>query len=302
MNRIFASITFALVVGCARDAAVPRSEPCALFRLPLTAGMQTTVLQGNHGSFSHTGVNEYAWDFDVPEGTDVVASADGVVIDVTDHFVEGGARDELRLRANRVSVDHGHSYQSVYQHLAPHSIVVRPGQLVYRGQLLGKSGNTGFSTMPHLHYELVDGSEQSMPSCFGDVGVPELRQSVRSDNHFDPRGRIVIPQLSAMPRLSYARNDVELLTVLPVGILSNAVGLTGRALKPAARAVLYVTEREGGVVRSSSVPVGENGIFYARIDLKDLHGRYRFGVTLADQSGRFSYNMSTLLTILPLVP
>ncbi len=309
MNRILASAPFvllaallaALLVGCARDPAVPRTEPCAFYRLPLVAGTSAIVLQGNHGAFSHTGVNEFAWDFDLPEGTPVVASADGVVIDVTHHFVEGGPRDELRRRANRVSVDHGHGFVSVYQHLTPHSVVVKPGQLVYRGQLLGKSGNTGFSTQPHLHYEIVDGGERSAPSCFGDVdgGVPEHGRTVLSGNRFDPYGRVVAPQLSQMPRFAYAQNDVELLTVLPVGILSGTVGLTGRALKPAERAVIFVAEREGEVVRSTNAPVRDDGIFYLHLGLSGLHGRYRFGVALADRSGRFTYNMSTLLTILP---
>jgi murein DD-endopeptidase MepM/ murein hydrolase activator NlpD len=292
-------VLVALFAGCAQDPAVPRTEPCEVYRLPLVAGTSAKVLQGNHGAFSHTGVNEFAWDFDLPEGTPVVASADGVVIDATFHFVEGGPRDELRRRANRVSVDHGRGFVSVYQHLAPHSLVVKPGQLVFRGQLLGKSGNTGFSTQPHLHYEVTDGGGRSSPSCFGDVGVPEQGRTVLSGNRFDPRGRIVVPRLSQMPRFAYAQNDVELLTVLPVGILSGTVGLTGRALKPAERAVIFVAERDGEVVRSTNAPVRDDGIFYLRLGLGGLHGRYRFGVALADRSGRFTYNMSTLLTILP---
>ncbi len=301
MIRVVASLGLATLIACAPNAVVPKSEPCEFYRLPLVAGAQASILQGNHGAFSHTGVNEFAWDFDVQEGTPIVASGDGVVIDVTDHFVKGGAREELRRRANRVSIDHGHGFQSIYQHLAPHSIVVRPGQLVHRGQFLGKSGNTGFSTMPHLHYEVVDGGERSAPSCFGDVegGVPEQGQSVRSDNRFDPRGRIVVPQLSPMPRYAYAQNDIELLTVLPTGILSGAVGLTGRALKPASHAVIFVAEREGDVVRSARATVRDDGVFYLRLELNGLHGRYRFGVTLSDASGRYTFNMSTLLTILP---
>jgi murein DD-endopeptidase MepM/ murein hydrolase activator NlpD len=301
MNRIAAWALVPFLFGCARDPVVPHADPCAFYRLPLVAGTKTTVLQGNHGAFSHTGVNEFAWDFDVPEGTPVVAAADGVVVEATDHFVEGGARDALRQRANRVNVDHGRGFLSVYQHLAPHSVVVRPGQLVYRGQPLGKSGNTGFSTQPHVHYEIVDGGERSSPSCFGDVdgGVPSQGQAVVSDNRFEPRGRIVVPQLSQMPRLAYAQNGVELLTVLPVGILSGAVGITGRALKPAERAVIFVAQREGDVVRSTNAPVREDGIFHLRLGLDGLHGRYRFGLALTDRSGRFTYNMSTLLTILP---
>jgi murein DD-endopeptidase MepM/ murein hydrolase activator NlpD len=49
---------------------------------------------------------------------------------------------------------HEDGTMAVYAHLQPESVIVRPGQRVNTGQRLGASGNTGFSTGPHLHFAL----------------------------------------------------------------------------------------------------------------------------------------------------
>lgn len=89
------------------------------------------------GEQFHTGI-----DIGVPEGTPVRATASGVV-----RFV--GNTDGYGLR---VEIDHGNGVTTLYAHLSEASVV--PGQRVERGQTIGKSGNTGASTGPHLHYEI----------------------------------------------------------------------------------------------------------------------------------------------------
>lgn len=75
-------------------------------------------------------------------GTPVYATGDGVV-----NFA--GRSGGLGIM---VEVDHGYSYRTVYGHLS--KILVREGQRVKRGDLLARSGNTGLSSGPHLHYEV----------------------------------------------------------------------------------------------------------------------------------------------------
>lgn len=81
-------------------------------------------------------------DFAAAKGTDVFATGDGKV---TLAAREAGY-------GNCIDIDHGYNYLTRYAHLS--EILVRPGEEVKRGQLIGKVGSTGKSTGPHLHYEV----------------------------------------------------------------------------------------------------------------------------------------------------
>ena len=82
-------------------------------------------------------------DFNAPLGTPIYATADGKVIDAG--FNTGGF-------GNRVVINHGYGYQTLYGHML--RIKARVGQDVKRGELIGYVGNTGKSTGPHCHYEV----------------------------------------------------------------------------------------------------------------------------------------------------
>ena len=94
-------------------------------------------------------------DFTAPTGTDVYATGDGVVSTVK------SARREL---GNHINIDHGFGYQSVYAHLDGFN--VRVGQKVKRGDVIGFVGNTGLSTAPHLHYEVLANGRNVDPALF----------------------------------------------------------------------------------------------------------------------------------------
>ena len=87
----------------------------------------------------HTGM-----DYTAPVGTPVFATGNGTV-EVAERSRRGSG--------NRVVIDHGFGFKSVYAHLS--EIRVRRGQTVGRGDMVGTVGNTGFSIAPHLHYEVV---------------------------------------------------------------------------------------------------------------------------------------------------
>jgi hypothetical protein len=92
----------------------------------------------------------------------VVAPADGQVVTVVNGVADHGLdyRDGYIVPGNLVVIDHGSSEFSFLAHLKKDSIVVRPGQRVKRGQVLGKVGNSGNTTGPHLHWHL--GTEAEM--------------------------------------------------------------------------------------------------------------------------------------------
>lgn len=127
------------------------------YRLPYRAGSTFTVLQGFHGAFSHRGSNEYAIDFDCPVATPVLAARPGLV--VASHAAAQGSGttpDFLEYRrTNFVLVLHEDGTLGEYMHLATSGVRVQVGQRVERGDELALSGNTGFSSTPHLHFQVM---------------------------------------------------------------------------------------------------------------------------------------------------
>jgi murein DD-endopeptidase MepM/ murein hydrolase activator NlpD len=103
--------------------------------------------------FSHKGRFEEAFDFVMPVGTPVLAAREGEVVRAVGHFTEGGARKGLAGRANVVTVLHADGTFANYVHLSP-QLDVKVGQRVAAGDVLGKSGNTGYTTGPHLHFDV----------------------------------------------------------------------------------------------------------------------------------------------------
>jgi len=137
-----------------------RPEPYA-YRLPYPSGLTFSVLQGFHGTFSHRGSNEFAVDFDCPVATPVLAARDGTVIAYNAAAQGAGTTPEFLdyKRTNFVLVLHDDGTIGEYMHLSPSGIEVKPGQRVARGSRLALSGNTGFSSTPHLHFQVMTAGE-----------------------------------------------------------------------------------------------------------------------------------------------
>lgn len=109
------------------------------------------VEQAWGGRYSHADAeNRHAVDFAVDPGAVVLAAREGVVmqVDMEDGVAPAGTREG---RANLVRILHDDGSMAVYAHLAAQALV-EPGQRVRRGQPIGLSGNSGFSTGPHLHF------------------------------------------------------------------------------------------------------------------------------------------------------
>jgi len=94
-------------------------------------------------------------DFTAPQGTPVYATADGV-IEIAGNLGNG--------YGNHIVIDHGYSYNTLYGHL--YKIKVKRGQKVKRGEVIGYVGNTGKSTGPHLHYEVIKRNKHLDPIYF----------------------------------------------------------------------------------------------------------------------------------------
>jgi murein DD-endopeptidase MepM/ murein hydrolase activator NlpD len=123
-----------------------------LYRLPYGDDVSFPIIQGYSAKLSHRGAESYTLDFGMPVGTPVHAARDGVVVLVEDSHDVGCAREECGKFANFVVVLHSDGTTGEYFHLERGSAQVRVGERVARGQWLARSGNTGFSTAPHLHF------------------------------------------------------------------------------------------------------------------------------------------------------
>ena len=141
-----------------------------LYALPYASGRSYRVLQGYGSRFSHTGLEAYAVDFDMPEGTPVHAARGGVVARVEESHSIGCWEDGCGRYANFIVVLHSDGTTGEYYHLQKDGSLVEVGDRVVRGQQIALSGNTGHTTMPHLHFAVYRASEwgntQSIPVRF----------------------------------------------------------------------------------------------------------------------------------------
>ena len=141
-----------------------------VYSLPYSSGKSYRIVQGYGSRFSHTGLEEFAIDVDMPIGTAVHAARSGVVARVEDSHSKGCWEDGCGKYANYVVILHSDGTTGEYYHLSKDGSLVSVGESVAQGQKIGYSGNTGHTTMPHLHfavYRAVDwGNTQSIPVRF----------------------------------------------------------------------------------------------------------------------------------------
>lgn len=104
-------------------------------------------------------------------GQPVRAVAPGVVIDAGDGVQDNpiGEMNPKEAFGNYVVLDHGNGEFSMYAHFVKGSLQVAKGDKVTRGQTLGRCGNSGNSSEPHIHYHL-----QTTPTRFDGQGLPPV--------------------------------------------------------------------------------------------------------------------------------
>ncbi len=147
-----------------------RHDDKVVYELPFEKGFRYRINQAYNGKKSHTGGNRYAIDFGMPEGSPVTAARSGLVLDIEDQNTEGGFDFKFLHKANFVKILHKDGTIAQYAHLNYMGVVVKKGQVVKAGQLIGFSGNTGYSDGPHLHFEVyraTDGvTKETIPTLF----------------------------------------------------------------------------------------------------------------------------------------
>ena len=122
------------------------------YQLPIS--LDNLISIDSHSSPAHLGKLENAVDFLAPENTTVLAAAPGIVTYVKDDSEIGGPSVNFWDYSNFISIKHQNEEYTRYDHLAYGSSKVRVGEIVNAGQEIAKVGMTGFTYLPHLHFQV----------------------------------------------------------------------------------------------------------------------------------------------------
>lgn len=257
-------------------------------RLPIPDGLETLVTQGNNTAPTHTKDQRYAWDFGVPLGTPVLSAAGGVVVWVEDTQSGFGPGEEWRDLANFVVVDHGGGLFTSYVHLAAGSAVVEPGDVIESGTAVGRTGESGQMTGPHLHFQVENVWSESVPARFADPDgcdwLPETGDLVVAR----PVDATESVRISMLPANTFAEDGVVEIEGFPARIydIEMPLQVSGRAPARVSKEVFFlIVPPEGGAaVFAERWPLSAQHRFQGLLDLSGLPpGPY--GVALVAGTG-----------------
>jgi murein DD-endopeptidase MepM/ murein hydrolase activator NlpD len=177
-----------------------QDDPVGAYRYPWKGGASHTVGQGNNNpSGSHNGSQAWAFDFDMPAGTEIRAARGGTVEWLQENLTAtynpnlptgpgntpfpAGSLDNW---GNAVRLRHAGGFTTWYFHIQASGVLVNVGDEVTQGQAIALSGNTGRSSGPHLHFQAqADSTDwgQTVAHTFGaNCEQPATGASVTSDN------------------------------------------------------------------------------------------------------------------------
>jgi murein DD-endopeptidase MepM/ murein hydrolase activator NlpD len=155
-----------------------KNDSSYIYTLPFEHKKKVFLVQGYESMFSHKG--ERALDFKVKNGTKICAARGGVVTAIRKDSDKGGLKPENLSDGNYIFIQHEDGSIANYWHFQKDGVLVNVGDTVSTGQLIGLSGNTGYSAFPHLHFEVqgydAKGNFVQLPTRFyTKVGVLYLR-------------------------------------------------------------------------------------------------------------------------------
>src|SRR6266498_1133106 len=145
-----------------------KDDTSYVYSLPFEKGKRVFLIQAYDSKMSHKG--ELALDFKVKKGTKICAARDGVVMLIRKDSDKGGLKDENLDDGNYIIIQHSDGSSGMYWHLQKDGVAVNVGDTIRKGQVIGLSGNTGYSAFPHLHFEVqgydAGGNYKQLPTRF----------------------------------------------------------------------------------------------------------------------------------------
>lgn len=122
------------------------------YDLPYDSNVTHKVVQGYNGQLSHK--HQHALDFNIPSGGRILAARNGVVVDVEDRNSKSCGHPKCNKYNNYVRIYHSDGTFAEYTHIKRGSAKIRKGDTVAQGQHIASSGNVGWATGAHLHFEV----------------------------------------------------------------------------------------------------------------------------------------------------
>lgn len=169
-----------------------QQDSTAMYRLPYQDGSSHVIGQAIDGvkTTHNTPLSLYAVDFNMAEGTPIVAARGGVVVQTIDQFTQGANDPALVHQANSIRIQHADGTHGSYAHLMHQGVAVKVGQQVQAGEVIGYAGSTGYSSGPHLHFAVsrVIKTEQGLD----EVSIPFLFYVGNPAFAFEPRQRMKV--------------------------------------------------------------------------------------------------------------
>ena len=131
-------------------------RPSQPYRAPFAPARRFMVTQAPPDALTHVGPSSRnAIDIEMPVGTAVHAARAGTVINVAARHFRSGLSTQNLHEANFVQIMHDDGTYAIYAHLQLDTVRVKIGQQIARGEYIANSGNTGFSSGPHLHFVVL---------------------------------------------------------------------------------------------------------------------------------------------------
>ena len=131
-----------------------KDDTSYVYWLPYENGKSYFLVQAANSKMSHK--NELSLDFKMKKGSKICAAREGVVIEARADSDKGGLKEENLADGDYIIIRHDDGSVSKYWHLDKDGVIVTVGSYVTKGQLIGSSGNTGYTAFPHLHFQVND--------------------------------------------------------------------------------------------------------------------------------------------------
>ena len=157
-----------------------------VYQLPFRKGTECLVGQSYLERPTH--MNQYAVDFNMEIGTEICAARDGTVTRVVQHNNKGCPREDCSRYNNFILVKHSDGSVADYSHIKKNGAMVKVGDRVKAGQPIALSGDTGWASGPHLHFEVYvmrfEGQKSERIQFHLDektVGIPKTMEKYKQE-------------------------------------------------------------------------------------------------------------------------
>lgn len=135
-----------------------------VYHLPFANGNKFLLLQAYNSKMSHN--NELSLDFKMKTGSKICAAREGVVTSIKENSDKGGLKNEYYNEGNHIIIEHSDGSIAMYWHLQKDGVLINIGDTITKGQLIGYSGNTGYTAFPHLHFQVQNKNGRDIATRF----------------------------------------------------------------------------------------------------------------------------------------